>query len=131
MLIKHATARGMTVIEILVAVFILSIGAYTIFDNLNIQASHGRDTTRRMQAQMLARQKVEELRAAPYAALKQWQAPAQPAVLPDNLRYQYLASVKPGDKGALNLSVTVGWNVEADGAFVPGNSVEARGVRLP
>jgi hypothetical protein len=118
-------------VEIIIALAILTMGVCVVYDRFLDSARHGRELTSELQARYLAMGELDHLRACPFDRLRAWTPPAKPAIVPDRLRFSCLERVTPRPDGLLELSVQVGWNLAANGDFVPGQSVTVKGVKVP
>lgn len=133
---------GFTVVELMVALAILTFGVYAIYDQFLASRDLGRRREADVRGRLLAERRLEELRAAPYdelAALARAGAGASGAgfaAIPDSPGFYVAATVAgaaAGD-GSLEIAVTVGRESRrGSGAmeFSQENLVTVRGVRTP
>ncbi|MCL5270987.1 MAG: prepilin-type N-terminal cleavage/methylation domain-containing protein [bacterium] len=125
----HRHAHGFTIAEIMIALAVLTIVAYGVYDNLQNTSRLGQQRYERIQAQLLAQQELERLRACPYDALRAWTPPAIVQKLPNHLKFDYRDTVAPRPDGMLDLTVQVGWNMAKGQEFNAANSVTLKGVK--
>ena len=128
--VRRAPRRGASIVEVLVALAILTLGAGAIFDQFTGVGKRSREEALRTQARWLAHQELNLLLAAPAADFAAWQVPEVPAPLASDISFAGQPTVKRRDDGALEIAVQVGWLVR-ENKFEPGRSVIARGVRRP
>ena len=122
---------GMSIIEILVAVMLLTIGVYGFYQHFIGLGSRSLHELGKIEATLLARQQVEQLRATPYETLRAWNPPGESKVIAGHVKYQYLTTLEPQADGSIEIHVVVGWNLDENNQFVPGRKVKAWGVRGP
>lgn len=118
-------------VEILLALAILSFGVYGAYEQFIQVSTMGRQRLDPVRARYLAQQQLETLRACDFSALKERPAMPAPANHPVSLRYFYHDTITPRPDGALTLTVQVGWNMRAGEPFQPGQSVTVQGVKAP
>ncbi len=98
--------KGFTLIEVLVALAILTIGLLGLW-SLHISATHGNAFSQRMrEATSLANQKMEELRAADFNTLADGQDTLQYLAHNYRCKWQVTNAAAPNTK---QVTVTVGW----------------------
>lgn len=131
MIHRRAYRQGVTIIEIVVALMILTVGAYAVFNHFISQANLSRHSQRRAQAQLLAQQQLEELRACSPEALLAWTPVTSPEILSDDPQFQVLRTLTPQPDGSVAITTRVGWGLDAQNQFVPPRVVTLKGVRLP
>lgn len=126
----RGAARAFTLVEIIVALGMLLVGAYAVYEGFGNLTRNEADRLATVRARWAAHQRLEELRAAPHAALAAWTPPAsiQPV---QGLPYFEQATVTPREDGSLAISLTLGWNMQLGEGFVPGRSVTLHGVKAP
>lgn len=127
---RHPT-HGFTMIEIIVALAILTFGVCAVYDHFLDSQQLGREQINTAQARYLALQELERLRACPYASLRAWTPPAKGTFFPDHPRFTCQDHVAARVDGALDLTVEVGWGPRTGGSFAPGNSITLQGVKTP
>lgn len=121
--------RGLSIVEILVALAIFSVGIYALhgqFLDLSLKSSRQILAT---QARLLAQQELEQLRAGDFEALAAWQPPAvvEPYLGRPNLSRKI--EVQQLDSSRLEITVRVGWNAALGEALLPSNSIALTGVK--
>lgn len=130
MLNHRKSLRAYSMVEILVALAILVVGGYGIYDRFIDAGRQARRLETRIEANLLAHQQLATLQACSFESLEGWTPPANPQALPGNLQYIYQPSVERRDDQSLALSVWVGWDTTVDQGFVPGQSLEVEGIKV-
>lgn len=126
---RSNSKRAFSIIEALIAVGLLTGCACVAYERLLATHQAGVRQLERQQAQWLARQELEQLRACDYQALLAWRPAQLPAPYPDHLRFVYQDQVTTRTDGLLELTVRVGWDMPANGRFEPGASVTVKGLK--
>ena len=131
---RYRTGRrsrhGFTLVEIIVALSMLILGAYAMYGGFINLSRNEADRLASVRARWAAHQRLEELRAAPHAALAAWTPPATIQPVPGQPYFEQ-ATVTPRADGALDLAITLGWNMQLGEGFVAGRSVTVTGVKAP
>jgi prepilin-type N-terminal cleavage/methylation domain-containing protein len=112
------TARGFSLVEALVAMAVFSVGLTALMPLAISQVRGNDEASVRSEAVALAQEKLEELRALPYATLHSL-IPGADSVPPLHERaWGFLpATVLPGDEQDLKrVYVTVTWNLRQGGS---------------
>jgi len=126
---KHT--RGSTIVELLIAVAILTFGALGVYEHFLALNQRGRDQLGAIQARCLALGELEQLRACSYEELKQWKSPATPASYPNHLKFICQDSVSVRPDGLLELTVQMGWDMPRGGKFEAGRAITVKGLKGP
>ncbi|HOE96728.1 MAG TPA: prepilin-type N-terminal cleavage/methylation domain-containing protein [Candidatus Sumerlaeota bacterium] len=125
---KRGARRGFSIIEILVALAILVLAAGGVYHQFFNIDRLGRMRLNEIQGRLLAQQRLEELRALPYARLAEWEPGETATPLGDNLKYAARTTIEPGPGDVLKLTVMVSWR-ERGAEAVAGNSVTVVGYK--
>lgn len=123
--------RAFSIVEVLVAMAVLTFGVYAIYEQFITLRRLGDQRQPVHQARWLAHQQLEELRAAPAAALRRWTPPAQPQAVFNHGRFVQRGAVHEREDGLLQITVRVGWGESGTEGFAEGYYVEAMGVKTP
>lgn len=115
--------RGVSLVEVMVAVAVLTFGVYAIYDQFMSTRDRGLTQLDRTRARYLAHQKLEELRAAGHEALAAWEPEGDamaPAYAPfrdmtqldrSSLRFHYrVALTKGASNEPIGVTVDVRWD---------------------
>ena len=132
---SHATRRGFTLVEFMIAIAVLIFGVYGIFDQfVKIKGPSDEDLLR-AQMQWFAHQELQELRACSYEALGAFEAMGTFA--PDEVypHFHVKPQVLKRSDGLIEITVQVGWQ-PSDGTDQNTDQkfdrlIEVKGVRSP
>lgn len=130
MIAKHKAGKGFSLVEVVIALAVLTFGAYGIYARFYDSGRMSRLHYDQERAYLLAAAEMERLRACPAESLRAWRPSPDPEPWSGQLRFNYQDSVQTGENGLLNLSVKVGWDVGSNG-FEDGKVVEIRGLVTP
>ena len=119
--------RAFTIVEVLVALAILVFGLGAIYMHMVDADRAGRTRLQQMQLRWLAHERLAELRAAPYASLKNWQ-PGDWQVMSGNIK-AVADKVEPQPDGSIDIAVKAGLFQES--SKEPLNVVTVRGMVAP
>lgn len=131
MIPRKSTVLAFSIIEVMVALGILSVGAFVAYDHFLTSQKVGLRQLSRVTAGYLAQQELEQLRACPYGQLKAWRPSPMPIPVPNHLQFVYLDQVEPRPDGLLELTVSVAWDMLGSQKFTPGNSITLKGLKAP
>jgi prepilin-type N-terminal cleavage/methylation domain-containing protein len=123
--------HGFSIVEVLLALAILTFGVFGIYEQFLKSNQRGLGQVSQIKARLLASQELEHLRACSYASLKSWKPTADSLPYPGNLKFQYLDTLAVRPDGLLELSVQVGWDMRSGEKFEPGHSITVKGVKAP
>lgn len=126
--------RGVSLVEVMVALAILVFGIYFIYDNFLNARNLGRTNVMIAQARSFAHQGVEELRACSYAELKAWTPGDKYEPLAADPRFFQKIELTPrkADEG-VEIRVLIAWNPaeKNDPRSFNSPTQVAKGVRFP
>lgn len=126
------TVHAFSIIEVVIALGILAMGAFVAYDHFLTAHRIGLRQLDRVQAGYLAQQELEQLRACSFAQLKAWHPPQIPSPFPNHLKlFVFQDRIEPRPDGLLDLSVSVGWDIPGNQPFDPGHSVTLKGLKAP
>lgn len=126
--------RGISLVEVMVALAIFVFGIYFIYDQFLNARDVGRTNLMIAQARAFAHQGVEELRACGYAELRAWTPGEKYEPLAADPRFYRKIELTPRDQNeGVDIRVLVAWNPTEPDAPVDFNSPTqvAKGVRYP
>ena len=83
MLGRTRTRHGLSIVEGLVALALLTFGLWVIFSQMTAADRLGEDRLHHLQARWLAAGQLEQLRACDYESLSRWPGDAEPVALGD------------------------------------------------
>lgn len=120
---RRRRRRGVSLVEVMVALAVLTFGVYAIHDQFLATRDLGLSHLDRTRARYLAHQKLEELRAAGHGALAAW-APREAAMAPAYAPFRDVTRLDPSPlrfhyrvalaKGAANEPIGVTVDVRWD-----------------
>jgi hypothetical protein len=124
--------RGVTIVETIVALAILTFGAAAIFGTMVDSGRQGLTIESRVRRELLASQRLHEILAAPYAELAAWKPAAAPAPIAGEEPFLWQAAVERSADGLLHVKATVGERSKTSpDAFGDGLRAEIEGVKAP
>jgi Tfp pilus assembly protein PilV len=129
---RHLTSQGgFSVVEILVALAVLTFGVVGVYSQFTGIGRMGRDRITTIQARFLAHQELEQLRACSFECLKNWKPPLAVLPYPNHLKFFYQDQILVRPDGTLELNVQVGWDMRSGENFEKGRSVAVQGLKAP
>jgi type II secretory pathway pseudopilin PulG len=131
---RETKRRGMTIVEIVVAVGILTLGVAAICEQISASGKLARLIERQARRDLLANKQLNQLLAAPYDRLATWQPPTPPEPAPGDATLLWKASLSRQPDGLLRVSVTAGWPDPAKpkpGDFAVGSTFTVEGAKAP
>lgn len=131
-MIHHRNDKyGFSIVEILLALAILTFGVYGVYEQFLKSNQRGLEQVSQLKARLLASQELEHLRACSHASLKSWKPVTDLLPYPGDLKFQYLDTISVRPDGLIELNVQVGWDMRSGEKFEPGHSVTVKGVKAP
>lgn len=130
--IDSQRTAGFSMVEVVVATAILVFGIYGVYDQFLATRDLGRRREADLRARLLAEKRLEELRAAPYAALAA-RASRPFAPIPGENRFYLAEEISSREDGTVAIAVVVARDPRrADPLeFDPGSVTTVRGERAP
>ncbi len=130
---KRRHTHGFSIVELVVAIGVLVLGVYGIFDQFVQVREMGRQRFLMAQARLLAQQKLEELRVCSHADLKAWKPADEFIVLEGQPEFHVKTEVSARTDNSLEITVTVGRNPDdpVGRHFPKGQFLTVKGVRAP
>jgi prepilin-type N-terminal cleavage/methylation domain-containing protein len=126
--------RAVTLIEVMVAVAVLTFGVYAVYDQFRASADRSRARYQQARGRFLAHQKLEELRACDFSALESWRPPESftPAASDASPPFRYRVTLERGPAAeAIGLGVEVRWDYDAAPRPPEGYAVRVNGRVYP
>lgn len=130
MIAQRKATMGFSLVEVVIALAVLTFGAYGIYARFYDSSRFTRLHYDQQRAHLLAVEELERLRACPADSLLAWRPAPDPEPRSSKLRFNYLDQVEVREDGLLALRVQVGWDVGPEG-FQAGKVVEVRGLKTP
>jgi hypothetical protein len=122
----------MTIVEIIVAIGVLTVGVAAICQQISDSGNLARLIERQARRDLLANKQLNQLLAAPFDRLAAWQPPARPAPAPGDATLLWQASLSRQPDGLLRVGVTAGWPDSAKpGDFARGSTFVVEGAKAP
>lgn len=128
------TRRGISLVEVMVALAIMVFGIYFIYDQFLNARDVGRTNLMIAQARAFAHQGVEELRACGHAELREWTPSENYESLAADPRFYRKIEITPREQDeGVEIRVLVAWNPTEPKEPVEFDSPTqvAKGVRYP
>jgi type II secretory pathway pseudopilin PulG len=125
-------SRGFSIVETIVALGILVLGLFAVYNQFIKARQFARDGETALQARLLAHQEVERLRACPFDSLRDGLGGREAGQVPGHLRFTQQATLTTRPDGLIEIQVQVGWDVPPGAtAFEEGKRAGAKGYKAP
>jgi len=127
---RNGPRRGLSIIELLFALSILTFAVMGIYSSFVNMANSGKRQRVMIRARMLAQQDLAQLRVCSFDSLHQYRPPGQAEPYPNTHNLFRKTSVQALDENTLKLSVEVGRQEPGDRpGFSTGQSYRIEGIR--